>query len=491
MKWIAKKFSRKLAFAFSLLFVVPLVFTYVLVIKNYNKDFNINSNSSLRSTEHPNQFISTIQAQNKAKDLSYLLILFSASNIFLGFIIVYFLSEWFIQPVRQITSVANLILEGFLKKRVRFQTEDELADLGRSFNLMVDQLESSINQIKVEKQEIFSVLNTMAEQVIAVDLKGKLFLINPAACKLFSVKIEEVLHKPYQEIIRHARLTELIQNAIITNQIHFETIHLFLPDENIFEVHTLPLKTNGACTGVLLVMHDITKIYKLEQVRRDFVANVSHELRTPLTSIQGFAETLLQGALFDKEHNQEFVEIIHSQVKRLTHLVNNLLDLTSIESGKRQMQLHPVSVDELLEELKSTLIPLTQGNRIEFQFHCDPNLPPILGSREELKQLFLNLLENAIKFNKEGGRVIVDTKLLDDKNLTISIKDTGIGIPENEVPRIFERFYRVDRARSREFGGTGLGLSIVKHIVEAHHGEIKVESKLNEGSTFSVILPFS
>lgn len=460
MKWIAKKFSRKVAFTFFLFFSALLVFTDVLVIKNYNKE------------------------------LSYLLILLTISNIILGFIIVYFLSAWFIQPVRKINSVANLILEGFLKKRVTIQSEDEVAELGRSFNLMVDQLEKSINQIKVEKQEIFAVLSTMAEQVIAVDLKGKVFLINLAACKLFSVKAEDVLNQPYQEAIRQAKLTELIQNVNLTNQSNFETINLFLPDENIFEVHTLPLKSNGACTGVLLVMHDITKIYKLEQIRRDFVANVSHELRTPLTSIQGFAETLLAGALSDKEHSREFVEIIYSQVKRLTHLVNNLLDLTSIESGKRQMQLNPVSVPELLEEIKQILIPLALGKRIQFQFHHAQTLPPILGAREELKQLFLNLLENAIKFNKEGGRVVVTTKE-ENRYLIIVVKDTGIGIPENEIPRIFERFYRVDKARSREFGGTGLGLSIAKHIVEAHLGEIKVESQLNEGTNFSVILPIS
>ncbi|MBI2119852.1 MAG: HAMP domain-containing protein [Elusimicrobia bacterium] len=488
MKWIRKSFSRKLAFAFFLFFIVPLVFTDVLLIKNFKKTFD---RSSFYSKESSNQPISRIQVQNKTKDLTVLLILFSTILILLGFIIVYLLSGWFIRPVKQITLTALDIFEGLTKKKVTIQSEDEVANLGKSFNLMVERLEARSSQIQSEKQEIFAVLSTMAEQVIAVDLKAKVFLINPAACKLFSVKPEEILYKPYQEAIRYAKLTELIQNVNLTKESNFETIHLFLPEENIFEVHTLPLKNNGVCTGVLLVMHDITKIYKLEQIRRDFVANVSHELRTPLTSIQGFAETLLQGALSDKEHNREFVETIYSQVKRLTHLVNNLLDLTSIESGKRRMQFNPVSVPALLEEIKQTLVPLALGKKIQFKFYHPQDLPSILGAREELKQLFLNLLENAIKFNKEGGQVVIETKQVNDKNLIISIRDTGIGIPENEISRIFERFYRVDKARSREFGGTGLGLSIVKHIIEAHHGEIKVESKLNEGSIFSVVLPFS
>jgi len=241
---------------------------------------------------------------------------------------------------------------------------------------------------------------------------------------------------------------------------------------------------------VVAVLHDITRLKELEAIRKDFVANVSHELRTPLTSIRGFAETLLDGALEDRNNNRRFVEIIKSHALRLSDLTMDLLTLATLESESFQLKPEGIDLPALVHEVLESFRPLGHTKRQELEAVIEPGLPPIKADRDRIRQVLINLLDNAVKFTPEEGRISLEVRLnAEGTGVELHVKDRGIGIPSSDLPRIFERFYRVDKARSREQGGTGLGLAIVKHIVEAHRGHVSVRSTLGQGSDFCVTLP--
>jgi two-component system phosphate regulon sensor histidine kinase PhoR len=254
-----------------------------------------------------------------------------------------------------------------------------------------------------------------------------------------------------------------------------------------FEVQAAPLAI-ASHRGAIAILHDITDLERLERVRKDFVANVSHELRTPLTAICGYAETLLEGALEDPENNRKFLEIIRAHAIRLNNIASDLLALSELESGKPAGELERVSIRAALEAAVRTVE--SEANLRGVRLRCDRlEDAQVTGNKVRLEQAFINLLDNAVKFNRPGGEVQVTTEHTEDGRIRITVTDTGIGIPSEHLPRIFERFYRVDTARSREMGGTGLGLSIVKHVIERMSGTIEVESQLGKGSTFTVLLP--
>jgi two-component system phosphate regulon sensor histidine kinase PhoR len=242
--------------------------------------------------------------------------------------------------------------------------------------------------------------------------------------------------------------------------------------------------------GVVAVLHDITRLKELEAIRKDFVANVSHELRTPLTSIRGFAETLLDGALEDRNNNRRFVEIIKSHALRLSELTMDLLTLATLESESFQLKPEGIDLPALVHEVLESFRPLGLTKRQDLEAVIEPGLPQIKADRDRIRQVLINLLDNAVKFTAEEGKISLEVRLsAEGTGVEMHVKDRGIGIPSSDLPRIFERFYRVDKARSREQGGTGLGLAIVKHIVEAHRGHVSVKSTLGQGSDFCVTLP--
>lgn len=350
------------------------------------------------------------------------------------------------------------------------------------------QLNRHLVEMDARGKEIFAVLENMSEQVIAVNSAGRIQLLNASARRLFNIGSEKFVGRPLIEIVRQASIQEMLQRCIKTGKEDLEEINLYFPEEKIFEARAVPIFENNMISAVLLVLHDITRIQKLEQVRKEFVANVSHELRTPLTNIQGFAETLASDSVLDSKQRIEFAETIQEEAKRLSALVENILNLSSLESGSLPVVYQPVLLYQVIQEVQKLLSPLAEKQRVQFQSELPASLPEVLGDKNQLKQLFINLIENAIRFNKEGGSVFLKSKVQQD-GLTIVVEDTGMGIPKEDLPRIFERFYRVDKARSREHGGSGLGLSIVKHIVEAHQGTIQVESQLGKGSSFAVTLP--
>lgn len=352
---------------------------------------------------------------------------------------------------------------------------------------LADQNQAVLAELSRDKAQLTTILANIAEGIIAVDSQGRVIAANPALCALLSVDPASVISRPFFESIRHARLSELLSGVIKEEHIKVDEISIFSPDERLFEAHAVPLREGGRIAGALLVLHDITKLRHLERMRRDFVANVSHELRTPLASIRGFAETLRDGAVDDKEHRGEFLEEIEKGAEQLSALVDDLLDLSAIESGHRQPILEPVALLALAQETAATLRPLAERKKIHIEV-VRSDIPHVRADRTQIRRVFLNLIENAVKYNKETGEVAISARVA-GKYVEVSVSDTGSGIPEEDLPRVFERFYRVEKARSRELGGTGLGLAIVKHIVEVHSGKVTVESRLDEGSTFRFTLP--
>lgn len=392
------------------------------------------------------------------------------------------------RPVEELSIAAGRLASGEYGARVRRLPGDALGRLGEAFNLMAGGVQAAVLELSRDRARLGAILDNMVEGVLAVDADGGVLALNPALRRLFSIQEERVEGKPFLELLRHSQLSELLQATLREGTGRSAEIQVFAPEERCFEAHAAPLPQEGGGRGALLVLHDITRLRKLEQMRRDLVANVSHELRTPLASIKGFAETLRLGALEDKKHRLEFVENIERDADRLSRLVDDLLDLSALESGQRRPALEPVLCLELARDAADSLRPLARRREVSLEVQEQGGLPSVAGDRAQLRQVFLNLLDNAVKFNRPGGSVRVRAEASGGW-LTLAVEDTGRGIPPEDLPRVFERFYRVDKARSREQGGTGLGLAIAKHILEAHGGSVSVESEPGRGSTFRVRLP--
>jgi two-component system phosphate regulon sensor histidine kinase PhoR len=327
----------------------------------------------------------------------------------------------------------------------------------------------------------------MIEGVIVVDKTGRMVSVNPTVRKIFGVTEEEAKGRLFLEVIRNNDLAEVINSVLEKGIFISDEITLSLPVRGIFQVNAVPVSNAGMVSGCLVVIHDITEMRRLETVRSDFVANVSHELKTPLTSIKGFVETLLDGALDDKANSRDFLKIIQDHVGRLDSLVNDLLSLAHLESKEILLEKRGVDLRQLAEEVILGFSSQLRKKDINIKDELPIGLT-VQADKVRLGQVFTNLIDNAIKFNNEKGSIKIYCQDTGDK-VKIIVEDSGIGIPAKDISRIFERFYRVDKARSRELGGTGLGLSIVKHIVELHGGSVGVESVESLGSKFWLTIP--
>jgi len=380
--------------------------------------------------------------------------------------------------------------KGDFSRKAAIHTYDEIGELAQSLNLMSEEIEDKIRKVDSERAKLGLILSSMFEGVIVTDDKERIILMNPSLRKIFFVDTSPEGKKPL-EVIRNTAVQEIADKIIQGKQgLATEEIVVNVPEEKILKVNGVPIVRNNKFEGMILVFHDITELRRLEQIRQDFVANVSHELRTPISSIKGYAETLLEGALEDKDNAREFINIIYQDSDRLASLINDLLDLSKIESGKMKMLLVPFDAVSLIKRAVTVIENQAKAKTIALKLDLPPNLPKIKADETRFSQVMINLLDNAIKYSSEGGSVTIYAKTVNGA-LQIDITDTGIGISEKDLPRIFERFYRVDKARSRELGGTGLGLSIVKHIVQAHGGQVWVKSELGQGSTFSFTIPLA
>lgn len=405
-------------------------------------------------------------------------------TIILGYISAYFVT----QPIREITQITQKAAQGDLLQKINITTKDEIGNLAGSLNKMFLQLQERMDEINQEKNKLSTIMTSMTEGVIACDSDGRILLLNQASENLFSVKAKDCEGRLFLEAIRNNDLDTVIAQVLKTGQPLRQEISILLPVQKIFLIQASPLSHEGQITGAVLVLHDITELKRLENNHREFISNVSHELKTPLTSIKGFIETLLGGALEDKNNNRRFLVIIQEHADRLSKLIDDILVLSGLESREALLSAVPVDVQSLIQATMETLTPQLTRTKITWKLESKGKIPLVKADQDKIKQVLLNLLDNAIKFNKENGIITISIEALPGA-LKISISDNGIGIPEKDLPRIFERFYRVDKARSRDLGGTGLGLSIVKHIIEAHQGKVGVESVEEKGSTFWFTLP--
>jgi two-component system phosphate regulon sensor histidine kinase PhoR len=391
-----------------------------------------------------------------------------------------------IKPINRMIQISRRFSKGDFSRRIIQVSKDEIGELAATLNKMAQDIEDKIKEVKTQNQKLAAIFNSMIEGIIVVDKTSHIISINPTIEKIFSVSRKEVEGKAFLEAIRNNDTYEIISSVLTKGKPLSAEISLILPVRKTFEINAAPIFDNNIVSGCLIVIHDITEIRRLETVRSDFVANVSHELKTPLTSIKGFVETLLEGALDDKENNRNFLKIIQDHAERLDSLVNDLLSLSHLESKEIMLKKTNFNLRQQVEGVISGFRSQLKKKDIEIKNELPAGIS-LTADKDRLEQVVINLIDNAIKFNKEKGFVRIYGEEINGK-IKITIEDSGIGIPEKDIPRIFERFYRVDKARSRELGGTGLGLSIVKHIVELHGGSVGVESTEGFGSKFWFIL---
>jgi two-component system phosphate regulon sensor histidine kinase PhoR len=423
-------------------------------------------------------------------------LLFSSLLSFLIlFLITYILSKFMTQPLSHLVDTLKRLTGRQFKIEGQVLSKNELSYLAKAISQMDVELRNRIEEVTTEKDYLQTVLKGMAEGVLVVDERSHIIMINDALRKLFSFSME-VVDKTPLELIRNAELEGAIQEAIRDGK--NSSFELTLPSffGKIFEVNVVGIlpsfeglhKKEKRMTGAIAVFHDISRLKELEKIRQDFVANVSHELRTPLTTIKGYTETLLDGA-FKEPVAPQFIQVIKRHADRLTKIVEDLLMLSKIESKEFQMKLEAISVRDLIDDVIDFVKGPSEKKRISVSRNEISSSLSLEADRNYLEQVLINLLDNAIKYTPEGGRITISAIEKDQREIQFSIEDNGIGIPREDIPRIFERFYRVDKGRSQELGGTGLGLSIVKHIVQAHGGRVWVESQLEKGSTFHFTLP--
>jgi two-component system, OmpR family, phosphate regulon sensor histidine kinase PhoR len=428
--------------------------------------------------------------QHSRADIQNILALSLAVALFISVILSFILSKVNSQSLLTMAKLTAQIGMGDFGRRVPVTSGDEVGKLSIVINDMAERIEGELKSVAAEKNRLYTILRGMGEGVMVTDATGVITLVNPAFRTLFDLR-EDVEGKPLINITRHPSLHDAFKNAVESKTERVEEFTLPLYEVKTLLTHWVPLLEGENLQGVVAVFHDISDLKRLEKVRRDFVANVSHELRTPVTVIKGYAETLISGALTtDPERAVGFLEKIHRHAERLASLVGDLLILSEIEAGEKPPLLEPVALEGAIGHACALLEEKARNKKINIERSGIEGAPSILADRGKFEQVMVNLLDNALKYTPENGSIFISAKGRDGL-VAINITDTGIGIPTKDLPRIFERFYRVDTARSREQGGTGLGLAIVKHIIQQHGGSIAVESTPGKGSTFTVSLRYA
>lgn len=432
-----------------------------------------------------------VQLQNIDQIMWYYSIVGILIGLFITSLLALRFSGSITMPIKELTRVSKEISTGNYAKRSNINSHDEIGELANAFNDMASELERTVADLTEKNVRVDTIINSMSSGIVAVDHNYMIILANSIACELFGVKNGPgIVGLNVIELIRNTQINAQLKETIDKNIFLAKDIFAGLPHEKILRVHTSPIKSKHSSSknsGGIIYIQNITSIKKLEQIRTDFVSNVTHELKTPLTSIRGFIETLRAGALKDQNVAEKFLEIIDIEAERLSMLINDILQLSEIEGKQKDTNITDSNLKMLIEETMAILQGMADKKNVYLTFEVDEKLN-IHANRDRIKQMLINLIENGIKYNTEGGNVNIKAFRSEGK-LTISITDTGIGIAAEHLSRIFERFYRVDKGRSRNMGGTGLGLSIVKHIVNLYSGDIKVNSELGKGTEFSVRLP--
>jgi two-component system phosphate regulon sensor histidine kinase PhoR len=390
--------------------------------------------------------------------------------------------------IERLKNFSGRIAAGNFRRLSLDRKNDELADLSGTLNQTAQKLDATIRILTEERNQSAAVLSSIAEGIVVISPDQRVIFCNASFCRALDLEDTDWQGRPVVEVVPNADLLDLIRQACSDNKTVTSEIVAGSVRTKSFAVTVTPVLSNGRPSGSVLVLYDISELRRLERARRDFVANISHELKTPLAAIQGFSETLLNGALEDKEATRRFLSIIMKHSIRMKQLTDDLLKLARIEAGKLQLQYRPLAINELIGPCLELARANSEQKNLLLKAECDPEMPPVHGDAICLQQALQNLLDNAVFYAPSGGTVAVKA-YVQDSDIVISVSDTGAGIPKAEQERIFERFYRADAARSRAEGGTGLGLSIARHLVEAHGGQIHVQSEVGAGSTFSIHLP--
>jgi two-component system phosphate regulon sensor histidine kinase PhoR len=426
-------------------------------------------------------------AEARISRLRWWLVDVSLLSLALGLILTLLFMRSFTRRVNRLRTYIEGLPDAVLPDQELPGGNDELGALAQALRRSAPKIRELVGNLQVESTRREAILSSMVEGVLAVDHQLRVTFCNKSFARIVGYRMPVPEGVPLLELVRDPTIRDLLVTVLQSGQPVERKIQLRGQQEHSFEVQAAPFA--GASTrGALAILHDITELERLERVRKDFVANVSHELRTPLAAIRGYAETLLDGALEDQENNHRFIEIILAHAIRLNNIASDLLVLSELESNSAQAAAKRLSIRVSVESALRTVESSARLRGIKLLAGPIEDLY-VLGYEIRLEQAFINLLDNAVKFNWPNGEVRIEAVDTGNGRAAITITDTGVGIPSDDLPRIFERFYRVDKARSRAVGGTGLGLSIVKHVIEQMGGSIRVESELGKGTRFTVLLP--
>ena len=436
------------------------------------------------------------EVEEQLADFTRMIIACCGLGVGLALVISFFISLKITLPVTHMTEVAADVAAGRLDRRADVTSKDEFGRLAGALNTMRAKLVSQITTIERDRNQLETVLDAMVEGVIAINSREHIVFINDAAAGALETTPAEATGRLLWEVSRDPALGRFLEEAKKEGGVKTFQWSLPVGETHYYELTIAPViaperveeTTMKESPSHILVFHDITRLRKLERVRMDFIANVSHELKSPLTSIKGFVETLREGGLQEPGKAVEFLEIIDRHAQRLDNLVSDLLELSAIESPDFVPDRQPMSLVEAAEKAKELLAQKISEKRLNVEVRTKSEVPKTKADRARMEQVFLNLLDNAVKYTDEGGEISISIEAVNG-SVQVEVADTGIGIPSKDLPRIFERFYRVDKARSRELGGTGLGLAIVKHIVLQHGGDIRAESTPGKGTTITFSIP--
>lgn len=403
-----------------------------------------------------------------------------------GIVVSLMLARHFSRPIQEITDAVKDISHGNLKRRIHYDSDDEFGVLARTFNDMGDSIDRGVTELSELKDRFETLLDQSINGIVMIDTSALLIYANPVAVQLLDLK-DAYIGRKYAEVFADYALIEMVDYVYKNEQALRKEIVMHVLRSRTVEVNVVPIESQYLSSqGILIILHDITEKKRLEQVRKDFVANVSHELKTPVAVISGFAETFLAEQVHNPEDVREFAQIIYDESQRLSRLLERLLELSRLESEAVQANFESLDIRDLIQNT----VDLMKKHEAEIQLESILPLYPVVISTDAdlVSQVLMNLLDNAIKYNDKNAAIKVYLSE-NDTDVTVYVEDKGGGIPEKDLPRIFERFYRVDKARSRQTGGTGLGLAIVKHLVENLGGQVGVNSRPGEGSVFYFILP--
>jgi two-component system phosphate regulon sensor histidine kinase PhoR len=392
------------------------------------------------------------------------------------------------KAIEEITTFTKEVASGNLRKRLLLRGKDEFGELAGNVSDMAQELSRRLKQSEEGKLKMEAILRNMSDGLMLTDTKGRILLTNSTAKNFFGIE-SGIEGRTLMEALRKAELMEIIDNVVESRETISYEVEITYPKELYLMTTASPFLVKGEVSGVVLAFHDITRLRQLEEVRKDFVANVSHEIKTPITAIKGFAETLLEGAIDDRENAPKFLEAIKNHSERLNSLVNDLLTLSRIELGDVKIEKEDVDLDDVVDTVFAILRDKAKSKGLYLKKEIPPEILEIKADRDRLIQILLNLVDNGIKFTEDGAVKIKVQSEEEKEFIEITVEDTGIGIPKKHIPRLGERFYRVDRARSRELGGTGLGLAIVKHLVKAHGWDMVIESTQGQGTRVRLLCP--